>query len=406
MVNSRVVARQRPAWSWFDGPGPGLGVPASARTGGMGVPGGRSRPGFGDVGRPSPVNTGRRTFAALGGDLGGFGLNVPPPQTHAGRLANKAVARLMWARKPVKIRWHSPTGQEPYAWRIYAAPRARQNVLDVLRDVVSEAGQGSVSIRVHQDTREGVYPDEAWYVELLPPELQQAEDGDRSLPAGQQLAGGSGLGMPAAYAWAPKRDRDFGPRQWRAAGRPSVPGYAGDVALGPAATPPVPEAGREPLPPEALGPVGGGRRVVREIVDTLRTRGEQAGLERARRLGPRFVAGVRAWVRVRASTEEQLASEVAHLRARIVRHRGQHPGGCATCEGDEVVLYFLLERLAEVRDAKRHGHTPAQAVADRPEVPRTSVPRWVPFTMLALAVLSAVSAVGAASTATARREAA
>lgn len=399
MVNSRVVARQRPAWSWFDG----LGVPASARTGGMGVPGGRSRPaGFGAMGRPTPVNTGRRTFAALGGDLAGFGVNVPPPQTHAGRLANKAVARLMWARKPVKIRWHSPTGQEPYAWRIYAAPRARQNVLDVLRDVVAEAGQGSVSIRVHQDTREGVYPDEAWFVELLPPELQEPEQGDRPLPAGA-TAGGSGLGMPAAYAWAPKRDRDFGPRQWRAAGRPSVPGYAGDVALGPAATPPVPEAGREPLPVEALGPAGGARRVVREIVETLRTRGEQAGLERAARLGPRFVAGVRAWVRVRASTEEQLAAEVAQLRARIIRHRGQHPGGCGTCETDEVILFFLLERLAEVRDAKRNGHTPGQAVADRPEVPKTSVPRWVPFTMLALAMLSAVSAVSAAS---ARREAA
>lgn len=408
MVNSRVVARQRPAWSWFGSPGVralgvpgarGYGVPAGARTGNLGVPsGGRSRaPGLGDV---APT-TGARTFAALGGDLRGFGLNVPTPQTHAGRLANKAVARLMWARKPVKLRWHSPTGAEPFAWRIYAAPRARQNVLDVLRDVINEVGQGSVSTRVYQDTREGIYPDEAWYVELLPPELQEPQPGDRAL--GHRSAAGSAMGMPAALSWAPMRDRDFGPREWRAAGRPSIPGYAGDVAPEPAADPdpaPGPRPGGAPSSPDVLGPGGEVRRVVREIAQTMRTDGEAAGMARAERLGPRFIAGARAWVAARALTEEQLAERAAAVRARLTRARLAHPG-CPSCRADEMVLLFFAERLAELRAAKATGRTPAQAVADHPDVPTTQVPRWVPYSMLALAIIGAVSALSSSSRAVA-----
>lgn len=354
----------------------------------MGMPGGRAR---GDVslgGRGvaedlKRAGTRLRTFAALGGDLHGFGINVPTPQTHAGRVANKAVARLMWAKKPIKIRWHSPTGQEPFAWRIYAAPRARQNVLDVLRDVIGEVGQGNVSVQVHQDTTPGVYPDEAWYVELLPAELQ-APQGDVPL----QTRGN--LGMPAALSWAPKRFSDFGPRRWRSAGRPSVPGY-GDAAIEPAPPAP-PTAGTRTTGPDPADTAE--RRAIRGIIHAFRMRGEAAGTARADRLGARFAAGARAWVAHRADTEEQLATAVASVRARLVRHRAQHAGGCVSCEKDEIVLAFLGERLEELRAAKRGSHTPGQAVADRAEVPTVAIPRWVTYSMLAIAVLSAVTALG------------
>lgn len=371
-VNSQVVVHARPPFNVFDG--------LRGR-----------RPGS----RAQPMDArGQRTGAALEGDLRGFGINVPVPTTHAGRLANKTAARLMWARKPIRLRWVSPTGQEPFAWRIYAAPSARQNVLDVLRDVVSEVGQGTVQIQVQHDTRPGIMADEAWYVELLPPQLVPPPEGDRPLTGGNAPGparyrtsapapaapadDGAEMGGPSWQGYAPKRWSSYGPRAWRTNGAPVAGGYA-DGAL---------------QEPEPTGPARASnsleQQALQTIVATLRTKGEAAGLERAAKVGPRYVAAARAWIAARASPEDTLASEIAAYRARIARHRQQHPNGCETCIVDRLVIAILEIRLDEVREAKRKGETPSQAVADKPEVVVVRVPRWVSYSVAFLAVLGLV----------------
>lgn len=380
-VNQRVIASTRPAWSVFDGPGRSRSVRAAPGLPAAIAP--RDVAGFG--------NTRGRTHAALGGDLRGFGLNVPVPTTHAGRLANKVVARLMWSKQPVKLRWRSPTGEEPLVWCIYAAPRARENVLFVLRQVIGDVGQGDVQIRVHH-APEAMYAEDQWYVELTPGQLVRADSAIDTTAAPADSPEGADMGTPAWTGWAPKRNQDFGPRKWRAEGRPVSP-YNGDVQLPSPASrqPEVPGPGAPPSSRPSLGPEREAERsAVYAIIATFRDRGEKFGLERAERVGPRYLAGARAWVAFRSAPEDVLAREIAGLRARIFQHRQQHPNGCATCATDRVVLVFLNERLDEVRQAVRRGETPAQAVADRAEVPVVRVPTWVGYSMFALALLGAI----------------
>lgn len=403
LVNGWVQPGQRPAWSYMGGlgipsPRPGLGVPgagarsrlgvpgAGARSR-LGVPGAGARPALGDA-RPrfddvpiiqvaAPVprsNTRDMTSRALAGDLAGFGVNVPPPKTHAGRLANKVAARLMWARRPIAIRWTSPTGQEPFEWRIYAPPRARDGVLQVARDVVREIGQGDVTIRIEQDPRPGLAPDRTWWVAFLPAALAP--------PPVQDEPSGQALGNAARTALTPLRYPDFGPTAWRTSGEPLVPGY-GDTSL------------HDQAP--AIAPTAAELAVVRRLISVFRSRGEAAALEDARRVGPRFFRGAHAWTRYRAAPEPVLAQAVAELRASMAAHASKHALATPDAAGARIELAFLDERLAEVRQSATKNHTPPQAVIDRPDVPKVGVPRWVSFSLLALALLSATAAVGSAA---------
>jgi hypothetical protein len=155
-----------------------------------------------------------RTAAALSDDLGAFGLNVPVPRSHAGRLANATGARLMWARAQIKIRWESDNGKPPYRWRIYAPPQERGKVLQVARDVVADKGQGDVEIRAHINDA-GLHPEDRWYLEF-----------STALPAPQ--GEDMGAAHAAALAWGPSRWSSYGPPSYRGGHRPG-PEFAGVV---------------------------------------------------------------------------------------------------------------------------------------------------------------------------------
>jgi hypothetical protein len=113
------------------------------------------------------------------------------------------------------------------------------------------------------------------------------------------------------------------------------------------------------------------------VVDVFRHKGAKAGLFEAHERG--ILDGARIYMQMRAATEEDLAVRVAALRAEQVRRPTPR---------NAVAIRFLEARLAEVRDAQKQGHTPAQAVADLPDVPRKQVPRWIPFVALGLSVIA------------------
>lgn len=115
---------------------------------------------------------------------------------------------------------------------------------------------------------------------------------------------------------------------------------------------------------------------VAKVIAAFQTTGTRAGLAEAHACG--LLDGARLYVAARGNTEEELAVRIAALRA------AQAVGG-ATLAG-RVKAAFLEARIDEVRKAGAKGHTPPQAVIDRPEVPRRMVPRWVSFTALALSV--------------------
>lgn len=113
------------------------------------------------------------------------------------------------------------------------------------------------------------------------------------------------------------------------------------------------------------------------VVDVFRKRGAKAGLVEANNRG--VLDGARLYMQVRAATEEDLAARLAALRAVQVRQPTPR---------NAVAIRFLDARLSEVREAQKQGHTPPQAVADLPEIPRKQVPRWIPFVALGLSVIA------------------
>lgn len=118
--------------------------------------------------------------------------------------------------------------------------------------------------------------------------------------------------------------------------------------------------------------------LVAVIVHDFHEHGERAGMREAAKVG--LVAGARLYVEIRAESEEQLSARLAKLRVVLAGT----PGNVSTM----VARAFVEIRLVEVRAALKDSRTPPQAVADRPEIPRSEVPRWVPLTALALSMFA------------------
>lgn len=114
---------------------------------------------------------------------------------------------------------------------------------------------------------------------------------------------------------------------------------------------------------------------VSAVIKAFRERGSAAGLEVARRRG--LEGAARVYLEARAETEEELAVRLAAIRARLAKNPTMM---------DRLREAFVKARLTEVRAAG--GHTPPQAIADKPEVPRRMVPRWVPYAALAVGVIA------------------
>lgn len=117
---------------------------------------------------------------------------------------------------------------------------------------------------------------------------------------------------------------------------------------------------------------------VAKVIAAFQTTGTRAGLAEAHACG--LLDGARLYVAARRDTEEELAARLAALRA------VQAVGG-NTLTG-RIKIAFLEPRLEEVRKAVARGHTPPQAVIDKPEVPRRAVPRWVSFAALAMSAIA------------------
>lgn len=116
---------------------------------------------------------------------------------------------------------------------------------------------------------------------------------------------------------------------------------------------------------------------VRAVVHAFREHGTDAGLREARARGTS--EGAKCYLASRADTEEMLAAKVAKKRAECVKHPTPVNRQC---------LAFLTVRLDEVRAAKKNGASAPQAVADKPEIPRTEVHRWVPYAALIVGVIA------------------
>lgn len=114
---------------------------------------------------------------------------------------------------------------------------------------------------------------------------------------------------------------------------------------------------------------------VAAVVTAFKDRGAKAGLEVARRRGLEIAA--RVYLEARSDTEEELAARLARIRARLARRPNIE---------DQLKEAFVSVRLTEVRAAG--AHTPPQAVADKPEIPRRTVPRWVPYAALSVGVVA------------------
>lgn len=159
------------------------------------------------------------------------------------------------------------------------------------------------------------------------------------------------------------------------------PGSAGSPPPPPA---PVTRPG-DPLPLSGLAAPGADAPApIDAVVAALKQNGEAAGLAVARRFGAGMVDGAQAWIKSRAWTEEQLAAEIARLRALRAKAPGASP---------DLRIEFLEKRIAEVRAARAKAQTPPQAVADLPEVARHGIPPWVSYAGLGLAALSLLYAI-------------
>lgn len=119
---------------------------------------------------------------------------------------------------------------------------------------------------------------------------------------------------------------------------------------------------------------------VAAVVKAFSESGTRAGLVEAKRRG--ILEAARLYVKVRGDTEEELSARLAQVRADLIKH----PTLAAKLQEA-----FIAARLAEVQAATSKGHTPPQAVADKPEVPRRQVPRWVSYGALALSAIALVN---------------
>lgn len=160
------------------------------------------------------------------------------------------------------------------------------------------------------------------------------------------------LGSGVAQRWTP-RDHNFYQKQWR-----TQKGAWGD-----------PSATTTRLQDD-----------VAAVTKAFSEQGTRAGLLEAKRRG--ILEAARLYVKVRGETEEELSARLAVVRAELI----QHPTLPA-----KLREAFIAARLEEVQAATSKGHTPPQAVADKPEVPRRQVPRWVSYGALALSAIALVN---------------
>lgn len=148
---------------------------------------------------------------------------------------------------------------------------------------------------------------------------------------------------------------------------------------------PAPVGPGDPLPIAGLGATGPDAPApVDAVVAVLRQDGEAAGLRLAGRYGPAMVEGARTYIRARAWTEEDLATEIARHRAARARLVNPPP---------DFPLEFLEKRIAEVRASRAKAQTPPQAVADKPEIARHGIPPWIAYAGLAISVTSLLYAI-------------
>jgi hypothetical protein len=117
---------------------------------------------------------------------------------------------------------------------------------------------------------------------------------------------------------------------------------------------------------------------VAAIAHAFSTHGFAAGMNEARRYG--LEGPARAYVEMRAETEEQLAVRLARVTADLVRRPDDRLL--------QALRAFVEVRLAQVRAAVAKAQTPPPSVADRPEVPRKEVHRWVPYVALAISAVA------------------
>jgi hypothetical protein len=166
------------------------------------------------------------------------------------------------------------------------------------------------------------------------------------------VLGAPDLGAGAAQRWNP-RTHDFYARQW------------------------VTQAGAFGDPAQVQTRLQGD---VAAVMKAFAEQGTRAGLLEAKRRG--ILEAARLYVKVRGETEEELSARLATTRADLIKHP------TLTAKLQEA---FLAARLEEVQAATSKGHTPPQAVADKPEVPRRQVPRWVSYGALALSAIALVN---------------
>ncbi len=115
----------------------------------------------------------------------------------------------------------------------------------------------------------------------------------------------------------------------------------------------------------------------RAVTTAFAERGTAAGLRAARRRG--LIIAAKLYHSIRSETEEELSARLARIRARLATK---------PLLDDKFREAFVEARLDVVRDAVAKGATPPQAVADRPEVTRRQMPRWLSYATFALSVIA------------------
>ena len=120
------------------------------------------------------------------------------------------------------------------------------------------------------------------------------------------------------------------------------------------------------------------------IVHDFHEHGTRAGMAEAAKFG--LQAGAKLYCDIRAESEERLSARLARIRSDLALS----PGNMSAM----VARAFVEARLTEVRAAVKDGRTPPQAVADRPEIPRSEVAPWVPKLALAVGIIALLRSLG------------
>jgi len=124
--------------------------------------------------------------------------------------------------------------------------------------------------------------------------------------------------------------------------------------------------------------------LVAVVIHDFHEHGTAAGMREAEKYG--LGAGAKLYCDIRAESEERLSARLASIRADLAHVPGNMQAMVARA--------FVEARLTEVRAAVKDGRTPPQAVVDRPEIPRSEVPHWVPKVALAVGLIALLRSLG------------